>query len=391
MEKIQKVLSKINQENFLTKAIELGINPQEIKDAVIETLGPYFEDKELLIKYSINLLVPQFINLMKIQQDDWSFEIFENCYHTYRMAKNQDRSKCFESMAFWHSDILECISKFWTIFNLEQDKDMLENDEMVFECFRNIGDIIEGLSKPFLKNLLSQINIIDGSLFEFSDINYLDLGGIVNELIQRCNYQQLFMPPPWDIKLNHWRNIAYHHNYKIRDDEITCWYGKGRKKIKIIIPKKEMMIIVKKIFNCFMVQRLAYDLFFIDNIASIEKYLSNQQPNIRFEALFLNVAAAISSQGFEIVDFMKSPDKSKLTVKDRTNLDPLERSAHASQFLYSLWFITKSRKMIVEYWEKDGTPKYLFELDSDICEMIRKGDKKFCDIANEMAFVNLKS
>jgi hypothetical protein len=70
MEKIQKVLSKINQENFLTKAIELGINPQEIKDAVIETLGPYFEDKELLIKYSINLLVPQFINLMKIQQDD---------------------------------------------------------------------------------------------------------------------------------------------------------------------------------------------------------------------------------------------------------------------------------------------------------------------------------
>lgn len=391
MEKIQQVLSRINQENFLTKAIELGINSQEIKDSVIETLGPYFEDKEILITYSINFLLPQFINLLKLQQEKWSFEMFENCYHTYRKAKNENRLKCLESIAFWQNDIAECISKFWTIFILEQDKNRLESNEMVFECFRNIGDIIEGLSKVFLKSLLSQARIIDGIMFDLSNINYLNLGEIVNELILRCDYQQLFMPPPWNIKLNHWRNIAYHYNYKIKDDEITCWYGKGKKKIEIIIPKNELLIIAKRIYNCFIVQRLSYDIFSIDNMTSIEKYWPTQETDIRFEALFVNIAAAISSQGFEIVNLTKGPDKSKLTVKDITNLDPLERSAHASQFLYALWLMTKSRKMIVEYWEKDGTPKYLFELDSNICEMIHKGDKKLCEISNEMAFVNLKS
>lgn len=391
MEKIKKILSRIKQENFLTKAIEFETSPQEVKAAVIETLNPYFEDKGILKEYSINLLIPTFINIMKLKEWTTLFEIFEKCYDIYRKAKTKDQLRCFELMAFWHNDIEECVSKFWTIFRLEQDRNILQNDEMVFECFRNIGDIIEGLSKPFLKCLLSQKRLIDETEVNLTKINHYDLGKIVDELISCTNFQQLLMPSPWSIRLNHWRNIAYHHNYKLKDNEITCWYGKGKVKNEFILSKNEIIIINRKIYDCFIVVKLAYDIFLIDNIKSIKKYLLDKELNIRFEALFVIIAAGIASQGFEILEFENNSENAKIVVKDMTNLDSFERSIHASQFLYSVWLITKSKNMRVEYWENSGNPKYSFQIGSDICELIYNGDKDFYEIANQMKIINLKS
>jgi hypothetical protein len=389
MDKMNKILSGIKQNNFLNMAIELGINPQEVKEVVIETLSPYFEDREILVNYSINLLIPQFLNIIKLKKDTLLLETFEKCLDIYRKAKNKDQLKCFELMAFWLNDIEECISRFWTIYSLEQDKSILQNEEMVFECFRNIGDIIEGLSKPFLKSLLSQKKLIDENHVNLSQLNHYDLGKIVDELIKHTNCQQLFMPLPWSIRLSHWRNIAYHHNYKLKEKNIICWYGKGIKKNKFTIHKNEILMINRKVSDCFIVLKLAYDIFFIDNTNNIEKFLLNGKLNIRFEALFIIIAAGIASQGFEILDFEKNSENAKIIVKDMTNLDPLERSVHASQFLYSLWLVTKSENMRVEYWERDGNPKYSFETRSDICELIYNGDKDFCELANKMKIINL--
>jgi len=94
----------------------------------------------------------------------------------------------------------------------------------VHECLRNIGDLTEGLIKPYLKVLLRQIKIGDGIEGLVENINTLDLGQIVNELIQN-DYTDLLVPAPWNIRLNQWRNIAYHHSAKIVDNKIVCWYG----------------------------------------------------------------------------------------------------------------------------------------------------------------------
>ena len=154
MEIIKRILRAIGDEGILYKVIQQGVKPIEIKSAIIEALNPYFENKQILEKFSIDILVPEMINLLKLQIDKWLFNIFEEYYQIFIDSKRIDKNKCFESFAYWHQEIIDDNSRFWSIHNLELDKNILPDSEMIFECFRNIGDIIEGLNKSYLKNLL---------------------------------------------------------------------------------------------------------------------------------------------------------------------------------------------------------------------------------------------
>jgi hypothetical protein len=69
LETIQKILHAIGEEGLLYKAIQHGVTPIEIKNAVIEVFDHYFENKEILEKFSIEILVPEFISLLKLKED----------------------------------------------------------------------------------------------------------------------------------------------------------------------------------------------------------------------------------------------------------------------------------------------------------------------------------
>ena len=66
-----------------------------------------------------------------------------------------------------------------------------EIEEFLHESLRNIGDIIEGLTKPYLKALLHQIKIMKGIKTSIKEIDSLDLGTIIRELIQTSGYAGL--------------------------------------------------------------------------------------------------------------------------------------------------------------------------------------------------------
>ena len=55
----------------------------------------------------------------------------------------------------------------------------------------------------------------------------MSFGQIANELLKNPGFTELYQPGPWGIKINQWRNIAQHTNY--RSDEssglIECKYG----------------------------------------------------------------------------------------------------------------------------------------------------------------------
>lgn len=390
METINNILRAIKEDGLLYKAIEHGVKPVEIKNAIIEIFDPYFCNKQILEKFSIEILVPELISFLKIKEEKWLFTIFEKYYKKFEEAKRADKEKCFESFSFWHQEILDSNYRFWSIYNLQFDKNLLPDAEKIFECFRNIGDIIEGLIKPYLKNLLCQVRLINDTATSFHEIRNLDLGKIVTELMRTIDFSELFIPPPLKLKINQWRNIAYHHTYKVVNDTITLWYGKGVNKKEITIPINNIMVITETIYNYFKLHKLAYVIFFVDNIEDIKKYLPNEETEQRFEELFVNIASGIASQGFEITNLDKNPDESKLIVKDLTKNNSVERCVHASQFLYSLWLMTKSNKLIVEYRENDGSPKVLFKINSDICEKVHGGEIEFSDIGGKMEIVILK-
>jgi hypothetical protein len=389
VEKYERIISAIKEESPLLRMIQLGLKPEEIKEAIIESLESYFDNKDILEQFAIEALIPESINLLKLKNDKWFFGMFEKCISTYRLAKSKDPQNCFESCALWQPYIFHSISKYWSVLHLEVDKTVLEIEEFLHDCLRNIGEIIEAFIKPYLKVLLHQIKIVNGTKNVIEDIDSLELGIIVDELIQKSKYADLFIPPPWNIKLNQWRNIAYHHTAKIENDEIICWYGKAPNIKKIRLSRNELLQVVHTVFNIYKTIRLAYMFFFIDNVKEINKFSISIEA--RDEATFVNFAAGLASQGFEIVEYKKKPDESKIVVKDASNLDPNKRRIHASQFLFPLWLLTRSKRVIVEYREKDNTPNLLVSANSATCEKIYTGELESSTLAKTMDVTDLKA
>ena len=274
---------------------------------------------------------------------------------------------------------------------MEVDKDVLDIEEFSHECLRNIGDIIEGLTKPYLKVLLHQIKIVNRIKTSFENIDSLDLGQTVDELIQKSSYADLFMQSPWNIRLNHWRNIAYHHSARIENNDIICWYGKAPNIKEIRLSRNELLQVVHTVFKVYKSLKLAYTLFFVDNIKEIDRLSTSLEIEVRGEVKFLNFAVGLASQGFEVVEYKKSSDEAKLVVKDVSNLNPDKRRLHASQFLFPLWLLTRSKGVIIEYREKNNTPNLLLSINSTTCEKIYNGELEPLTLAKIMNMVNLKT
>lgn len=245
------------------------------------------------------------------------------------------------------------------------------------------------MTKPYLKALLHQIRIANEVRTSSENIDSLNLGIIIDELISKSEYADLFMPPPWGIRLNHWRNIAYHHTARIENGKIVCYYGKTPNTKEVRLSRQQLLQVLHAVFKAYNVLKLAYTLFFIDNIKEITAFITSPI-EVREEARFLNFAVGLASQGFEIVEYRKNRDEAKLVVKDVSDLNPDERRYHASQFLFPLWFVTESRRLTVEYHEKDNTPNFLVSANSNICERIYNGEVEPVTLAKEMDIVDLK-
>lgn len=389
MKKYEKILSAIKEQSPLLKMIQLGLKPEQIKEAVIETLEPYFYNKDVLERLAVVCLIPDSISLLRLQEDTWSFKMFKKCLTTYGSAKTNEPQRCFESCALWQPQILQSVSKFWSVLHLEVDKSTLGIEDLLHECLSNIVDVIEALMKPYLKALLHQARTAKGITSTLGDIDSLDLGKIIDELIQTTDYPDLFMPPPWNIKLNQWRNIAAHHTAKTDDGMIICWYGKAPNIKEIQLYRDELLQVVHTIFNLYRTVKLAHDLFFVDNIKEIEKF-SPAEEGLRDEAEFLNLATSLASQGFEIVEYNRNEDEAKLVIRDFSDYEPKKRRFHASQFVLFLWVVTRSRKLVVEYRERDGTPNLLAKADSTICKMVYSGELEPSSLAQKMELVDLK-
>lgn len=389
MKKYERILSVI-KESPLLKMIQAGQKPEEIKEAVIDSLRPYFENKDILEQLAIDALVPESINLLQIQKDEWCFRMFENCINTFRSAKSKDTQGCFESLANWQPQIDQSLSTFWSVLHLEVDKNILEIEEFLSECLSNIGDIIEGLTKPYLKVIFHQIKISNAIKISIEDIDSLDLGNIINELIIESDYPELFIPPPWGVKLSQWRNIAYHHTAKIENNKIICWYGKKSKKRVVELSRDALLKMVHTIYQIYKIIRLAHTLFFVDNLKEISKFST---PIVeRSEAKFLSFVTAIASQGFEVVEYKDTNDETKIILKDVSDLDPKQRRIHASQFLFALWLINQStQRVAIEYRENNNTPNFLVSVNSNICKKIYNGELDPVDIVKIMDMVDLKT
>lgn len=388
MEEYVKIISR-KEFNWLLQLTQKGIELPQIKKAVIELFKPYFENCDILQKLAMEALVPDAVTLIKLQSNIWGLEMFKKCLASYRIAKEIDSTKSFQACARWENSISEGLSGYWSMANLELDKSKLKLADYTHEYFKIIGSLLESVLKPYLKALLHQISISIRQPMKYNEINCKDFGEVVTDLINDSGYPELFMPPPWNIKLSQWRNIALHFDYSIKRSRIICRYGKGRNVKKVILSRKGVSELAQLSFTIFSAVKLARTIYLIDNLKEVQKFGSRGKQ--REEADFLNFSAAIAIQGFKIINYKSNKRKALIILQDVSSMDPYKRRLHASQFVYPLWRITKSSLLEVEYRQEDGAPNFLISASADMCKKVNNGEIEFSALAGLIGMKDLRT
>lgn len=369
--------------------MESGMSPDEMKQSIVGVLEPFFHNQDILAEMALGALVSEAVNVAKLQNDDWAYDMFQHCLDVHRAAYSKSNDASLAASASWEEAIWHGLSTYWCAFHLEVPKDNLELDVFTFEAFRNIGALIESSIQPLLRALLHQIRIRDGIADADARLTKMDLGVVVNELIRTSGFADLFVPPPWNVQLNQWRNIAQHHSASVEDTVIVCKYGNEPRIREIRLTRDDLAAVAYRLFGIFDALKTARTLFLVDNIRAARHFLPNLA--LRPEMSILNFASIVATQGFEVVDMAVTDDEALAILKDVTDRDPYARRIHASQYVYQLWVHTKKPRLKIEYREKDNTRSLLAIAWAEDCERIDRAELEFGQLANLTELRDLKS
>lgn len=388
-EKNSGLFSEIYEQVGFNQLYNLGYKPNEIKEMIKEILQPYFKNKTILNSNIFSGIIAEAINILKIRKNKKFFYPLEQCLMQYHAALKKESHKCFEACANWYEPAIVSFSKIWSYKKLEHNKNKLENEEYMEECFDLIGKLIEGVIKPFLQCLYCQFLIANSRFFTFKQIELLDLGKIVNDLSKDPKFFIIFNPTPWNISINQWRNISYHHSYHLINSMIICKCGKGVNSKEFQLKKDQLLDVVKTIYEIVRILRTAYNLFTIDFIHEISFPKSNI--SLKFESELTIFSLGLYSQGFKVISLIHKEDEAILIIKDLLQADLNQRRIHASQFLFNLYELTNSRRLIIEYRDFYNDKDFIVAVDSNICEKIVNNELPFFKLAEKFEILFIRA
>ncbi|WP_139959928.1 hypothetical protein [Flavicella sediminum] len=348
---------------------DFGLTPDDIKVSIIDSFAPYFSNQENLKKYAVSDLTSNWLAYLSVYKEyPDSLKFIDKILDIFNGAKEKNEKLAIESYAQWMPETTQSISRFWSLHNNQMKLHKLCIEDFVEESLHMIGQTIEGLSKSFFKMLLQLNKIKRNKQYDIAEIKQKDLGVVIDELINTTELAELLILRPHNIRLNQWRNIAYHHNSRIINNEIICSFNKSGDVFGFKLTRQELSEVLKRILLIFKLVRISETIFGFDNLEDVQSEVNKLDKtliNVREDGKLLDFYSGIESQGFRIVELKTSDRKSMLILKD---LEPygdfIKRAIHSSQLLYNLWLYTESEYLQVEYQLFNGEKFFTSEIDN---------------------------
>jgi len=381
--KNHKTTSGVRAHSWLLQLYEQGFTPEQMKETILATLIPEFNDSSILERYDIGLLCTEYVNITKIKQVQWVSELYDECTRIRRKSLRHNPNLCAEICANWEQQISGALSVFWSSANLEQDKTELPIEDFAYDVFRIIGSLIEGTLQVYLKELLHVRSIQEPQSLSFDYVNELSLGTVVRELENMVGKGHFLTLQPWGIPLNQWRNIGQHFSIVINDSQVHCRYG-AKNQHHIALSRAEVLEVARALFLAFSAFRTSHTIFFLENADALVahcKGFKRRESDQMFE-----FAVAAASQGFEVKDIKLSEGIATAVLADVTDQDIKKRAIHASQFGYELWMRKRTERAAIEYVTKQGKLYLRATMQAVDCERVYNGEKELEWLAQVVHF-----
>lgn len=381
--KDNRLLEGIRTFSPLLQAYEAGHTKDEIMDSVYDVLSLEFEHHQMLKRYGLDLLTIESINVTKVKAYDWATRVYEISLKVRRDFLAKDANACSDVCSQWEQDIGKALFLYWNAVKFECNKSNLPLDEFAYELFRNIGSIIEGTFQVYLKELLHITLCSQGVSTSHLEITSLSLGNVVNRLSKFLCDADLFTLSPWMVPLNQWRNIAQHYSVDIDGSLIICKYGE-RNQHSITLNRKDLLDIASSIVLLFASVRTSQTIFVLDNADTLISHCKGFHR--KDSDLCFQFCVGAASQGFEVTKLEFNSDQAFANFTDVTEDKSLERALHASQFVYQLWILSKSEKLVVKYEPKSKDKALITTAKSDDCAKVFNGEQQFSYLSDVVEY-----
>lgn len=393
MKKYEKILNSLKYKSPLPLLYENGYTPETIKAEILADFAPFFKNKKNLKKYAIDFLVSDWINFLRIgikyPNIHEDIKLVVDSYNKAKLINEHDSLVILAKIMPLHID---GGNKFWSFLNLEVPKLKLELEEFTHTSMKDISDIVEGISKSLYIEQVLINRIIRNKPLSISNVVNNKLGNLIEELATNSAYSHLFITEPEKMKLSDWRNIASHHTYSIKKGFIYCEYGEKEKKKTVILNREQLFEKVEHCMRTTEALSMAHKFYGFDNMDKIQKLIRPTDKEPREEMEFLIFSSGLMSQGFELknIDYKERED-AILILQDLTNDDPIKRGIHSSQFLLNLWNLTERPLLTVIFKTSNGNDFLTSKCNSEVCELVATGKKKFSYLAQNVEFIRHKN
>lgn len=381
---------------MLQDLTQQGYSTEDIKKAVVDTLSPFFDHPEKASLYwTSSELLSVFEFMIRYHYDQEFKDGFSEVLSLYKAAIACDENQTLSIICDTLFDFSQKENIMWTVRENVQKIDVGDYFEKTINYMKHIGDTLEIGTKHLIYELWALMQLADGTTNDYREILKLDFGVVIQNILDKQRFKSVLTTPPISIKLSDWRNIAYHHTYRLIDEQhISCTYGK--KQISFTISAEELTQYTHKIVRSSNILNIARCLFVFDYSDLIYGYRNNHnsKQSIRFRNSILenNLRISILSQGFYLDSIIEDAQTIVASIVDLLNDGALspenerERYIHASQFLYEIWCTFNKNQVQIKYMSSQNDIKLICSVDGKVCEAIRSGEKELQYMAQYVSF-----
>lgn len=360
-----------------------GYTPEEVKEAVISFLDPYFENKSILVKDAMQSYFLSIFSYLVVYNADNAFSqgLFE-VLQVYRKAYSVDPNQVKNIILATVNLMGQKENLMWTVKSNTPKEIPDDIHEATYKFMKHVGDVLEIGTKHKIIELYAILEISLGRSVDYETIRKRDFGVIVQSILDKKYFENILKTFPNDIKLSDWRNIAYHHTYEIQNETIKCNYGKKGNSFEISFD--ELRKYAAKVIKSCNIIDIARRIFLFDNndiFADMDENLISVHD--RDVMKIGQLRTSFLGQGFKLVDIKVNDEYEEAIIVDletgvaSTDDDKLKRRIHCTQFLYNMWMEFPAKRICIVYCEDNEVELFRFSIEGAICEDVSKGIMEF--------------
>lgn len=345
----------------LLASFQYGATPNDIRDSILELFSPYINNRQYFEDQSWRFLIQDGIEFQAIVKDNRANGLFKKSLEMHRNAKIAYSNESLTIQSQWITPIYESgkRSVSWAKNLLSESRnDMDDAYDLVYMGYKDIGVITEGISKPLIFELYHQSLLAKGKERKFDEINVMNFGTIVNEMVENDGMREFYVPSPWGLTIVEWRNIAKHDSWEIQDDEIINTYGVKKDK-QIVIKINELKEITNYLLMLTTAMLVSHRVFHIDNIEeSYNLGLLPKELSVRKESKLLEFRTQLAANGFDLEDYSDSKEEFVADVRNVLFESDDDRRIKLFGMAAFLGKFVESQNVVIVYYGKDGSINY---------------------------------